>query len=72
MSVLDLSYSDLRVSVTEAEREALRAARHRKGIRIKVIARQLGVAPKTLLHWQMGIRRPTSYQLTAWWKAVGP
>ncbi len=61
-----------RIALTTDEREALREARRRNRIRVKVIARQLGVCPKTVAHWQLGVRRPTSEQLVAWWKAVGP
>lgn len=61
-----------RVSLTEAERSALISARREEKIRIKALARSLGVAPKTIQSWQMGCRRPTTDQLAAWWRAVSP
>ena len=71
----------MRVSLTEAEREALKAARFyaepvrngsyhlmRRRYSLKEIARALGVHWKTVHNWEHGERRPTSEQLEAWWK----
>lgn len=72
----------MRVALTAAEREALRAARFypepvksrsshwaiRRRYSLKEIGRALGVSWKTVHRWERGERRPTSEQLEAWWK----
>lgn len=59
-----------RITLADHEREALVAARRRRKIRIKLLARQLGVSPSTLLKWQAGHRRPQPGDLDAWREAV--
>jgi DNA-binding transcriptional regulator YiaG len=59
-----------RVALSVAEREALKAARIKAGYRLKPLAKFLGVGLSTLASWEIGDRRPSSAQLTAWWRAV--
>lgn len=62
-----------RITLTEAAREELRAARRRRGVRIKVIARAIGISPRAVDSWQGGTRRPSAEQLAAWCRIVfGP
>lgn len=59
-----------RVALPPLARLALIATRRIQGIPVKVLAKRLGVAPRTLISWQMGERRPTQLQLSRWWLEV--
>lgn len=59
-----------RVELSWPQREALASARRIHDIPVKVLARKLGVAPRTLCSWQIGERRPTRLQLACWWREV--
>ncbi len=63
---------DSRVALSAAEREALKTARLNWELTAKEVGRKMNVAWRTLYSWESGERRPTSEQLVAWWKAVGP
>jgi transposase-like protein len=60
----------LRVTLTPEERAQLIAARRERKLRLKVLARLIGVHPNALLHWQAGRRRPTPEHFAAWRDAV--
>jgi DNA-binding transcriptional regulator YiaG len=59
-----------RISLSAEELAHLIELRRARRMRIKVLARHIGVAPKTLQHWQMGCRRPTVENLLAWRNAL--
>ncbi len=62
----------IRIILSEADRRALRESRRRRKIRVKVLARALGVHPQTIMLWQSGRRRPMPDDLARWRAAVLP
>lgn len=59
-----------RVILPPIVRETLILARRTRGIRLKALARRLGISPGGLAKWQAGKRRPSPAQLAAWQDAV--
>ena len=59
------------VTLTPAEREALRLAARRRGLRLKDIARLVGVDPHLLARYRCGERRPPATVLDAWRRVLG-
>ena len=58
-----------RILLSEAEQLALWRARRRTGLRVKVLARELGVSPGAVMKYQWG-ERPVPVALLEIWKAA--
>jgi hypothetical protein len=61
---------ELRVALSEAERAALRHARHVAGIGVKPMARRLSLPVTTFNNYEMGVRRVPYTVLEAWRRAL--
>ncbi len=59
-----------RVILAAHERHALRMARRQRRMKVKVLARIVGVHPNTIMQWQGGRRRPMPEDLQRWRDAV--
>lgn len=63
--------SDTRITLDAAERQALKEAALRRGLRHKDIAASIGVDYRQFAKYACGERRPTAEVLDAWRRVLG-